>query len=106
MAVQSKVVNILKEARATLSSSRRWRKGGSLSGGRACIINSIPHIVDLDSAIKAQKIIAEVVSKHGFPFSEFSGNNILMFNDDPKTTYKDVVAVLDEAIIVAESNEN
>lgn len=96
MALQNEVVFLLKEAKATLSSPRKWRKGGDTTGGRVCLMNAVPSGYDDGATKMVEELICRAVGRR------YNNNFPTMFNDDPKTTYKDVIAVLDEAIIIAE----
>ena len=86
-------LEVLRATKERLSSPRRWRKGGGTTGGRACLVNSIPG----EGKVLWMRVtpLLRAVLPVGF-------DDLGCFNDAPHTTYRDIIALLDRAIALAE----
>lgn len=87
-------------ARALIDTPRRWRKDGNLAQGRMCVVNAIIEAAGATQSYPCEAAICEELG-HDFISRELIAN----FNDNPRTTHADIMALFDRAIAAAEASQ-
>lgn len=84
-------------AKELIDTPRKWRKDGRLEQGRMCIVNAIIEVVGPIESYPCEAAICEALG------SDMTGRDIIgNFNDGPRTTHADIMALFDRAIAAAE----
>lgn len=83
-------------AKALIDTPRKWRKDGTLSQGRLCVVNAIIEAAGPVHSYPCEAAICDAMGVDAVS-REVIGN----FNDRPATTHSDVMALFDRAIAAA-----
>jgi len=81
-------------AKALIDTPRKWRKDGQLAQGRMCVVNAIIEAVGPEHSWPCEAAICDEL---GFS-DEVNRELIGAFNDHPRNTHADIMALFDRAI--------
>src|SRR5438270_8402890 len=89
------LISMYEKALEKISTPETWTKGHSHFDGKFCAMEALCRTEDLNCLRGvAYQTVNWLANKRGF-------NTLVTFNDFPKTTYEDVIALFHEAIEIA-----
>lgn len=101
---RTKLHSIYKNTRKLIENEERWIKGAYELDGKFCLLGALRHTAKIGESTSPMKTslalklpLLECINQL-FPDRHHHYENIVWFNDNHKTTHKDVLAVLDCAI--------
>ena len=100
------VADDLRAARALIDSPDKWAKGpGTWGEGRACASQALQHMgtEPPDAIARALPFRWKLWQWLRGRWSILSSTNIIRFNDNPRTTHADIMALFQRAIDAAEA---